>query len=102
MELVSEDASSSLAERVLTLPASLDLTGAEALRDALRAGLQEGALRLDGAAVERVSTPCLQVLAAAVASARGAGIDFRLASASPVLRAAIADLDLCAAIPEEL
>ncbi|WP_439598646.1 STAS domain-containing protein [Falsiroseomonas sp.] len=86
----------------LVLPASLDLTQAEPLCQALRERLQDSALCLEGSAVERVSTPCLQLLAAAHASARARGIPFRLHGASAVLVAAIADLGLSTAIPLEV
>lgn len=82
------------------LPPSLDLGAAEALLQTVRDVLQEGG-SIDGALVERVSTPCLQVLAAAAASARQDGLAFRILAPSAVLLAAIADLDLVAAIPVE-
>lgn len=86
---------------VLPLPASLDLGGAEALWRSLREQLDGGALLLDGGAVERVSTPALQVLAAGAIAARASGIPFRLRDASPVLADAIADLGLAATILED-
>ena len=47
------------------LPADLGIAGAAALRDELLALRDsEAALRIDGSAVERVSTACLQVLLA--------------------------------------
>ncbi|WP_216839599.1 STAS domain-containing protein [Falsiroseomonas tokyonensis] len=86
----------------LVLPASLDLTQAEPLCQALRERLQDPAIWLDGGAVERISTPCLQLLAAAHASAQARGIPFRLRGASAVLASAIADLGLSTAIPLEV
>jgi len=85
----------------LPLPASLDLTAALPLCEALRTLLEEGAMRLDARDVERISTPCLQVLAAAASSARARGIAFRLERASVVLAEAITDLGLATAIPIE-
>jgi chemotaxis protein CheX len=85
----------------LILPPSLDLTEAEGLCQALRDRLHEGALLLDASMVERISTPCLQVLAAAAASAMRRGAEFRLRHASTAFSAAIADLGLTAAIPFE-
>lgn len=82
------------------LPPSLDLGMAETLLQTVRQVLQDGGC-IDGAQVERVSTPCLQVLAAGAAAARQAGLAFRILAPSPVLLAAIADLDLVAAIPVE-
>lgn len=85
----------------MQLAPSLDLTEAEALCLALRDRLQDGAVLLDGSAVERISTPCLQVLAATAASAERRGAEFRLVRASAALSVAIADLGLAAAIPIE-
>lgn len=83
------------------LAPSLDLAAADELRRTLRLQLSEGDVLLDGAAVENVSTPCLQVLAAAVVSAAEQNQQFRLRAPSAVLRAAINDLGLHAAIPIE-
>lgn len=85
----------------LPLPASLDLIAALPLCQALRERLEAGEMHLDASAVERVSTPCLQVLAAAASSARKRGIAFRLEGASAVLVEAISDLGLATAIPIE-
>ncbi len=82
----------------MRLPASLDTGAAQELLDGLRTGLADGALVLDGSAVERVSVPCLQILAAA---AREGGAALRIAGPSPALAAAIADLGLADAIPLE-
>ena len=86
---------------LITLPPVLDLGAAEELRRTLGAGLTEGGVRLDGADVERVATPCLQVLAAAAATARTQQQQFRLCRPSQALQAAITDLGLDAAIPFE-
>lgn len=83
------------------MPASLDLTAAVPLCGALLGRLEAGVLELDGSGVERVSTPCLQVLAAAAASAREKGVAFLLRGASAPLSEAILDLGLVAAIPIE-
>ncbi len=85
----------------VSLVPSLDLTAAEALCRSLTAQLGEGGITLDGSAVENVSTPCLQVLAAAATTARENNQRFRLLCPSAVLRAAIIDLGLHAAIPLE-
>lgn len=100
---MNEDAAMSGSEvgHDLMLPDLLDLTAADPLCQAFRERLQDGALILDGGRVARVSTPCLQVLVAAAASARAGGIGFRLRHASPVLSAAITDLGLAAALPLE-
>lgn len=76
------------------LPSVLDLTGAQSLRDTLVALLGNGSVLLDASAVERMSTPCAQVLLAAARAADLAGSSFQLVSASDVFRAALADLGL--------
>lgn len=77
-----------------SLPPSLDLSVAEPLRHSLSGLLHENALDLDGAAVERVSTPCLQVIVAAIARARVIGVKPMLRNASPALSGAISELGL--------
>jgi len=89
------------ASPALPLLATLDLSAAEALRRDLATQLSAGGILLDGSAVERVATPCLQVLAAAAAMARDSNQTFRLYQASDALRAATFDLGLNAAIPFE-
>lgn len=91
-----------LAGGPIRLAASLDLSQAEPLCAEIRLRLSHGAVVLDGRAVERVGTPCLQVMAAGAAAARRIGAEFRLIHATEALRCAIADLALCAAIPEEV
>ncbi|SFK16413.1 STAS domain-containing protein [Falsiroseomonas stagni] len=76
------------------LPPELDLAAAESLAAALRALLPDGPIRVDGGAVERAMTPCLQVLAAAAATARARGIVFRLEHPSAAMVDAIEDLGL--------
>lgn len=58
----------------LALPAVLDLTVGAELKRNLESALVKGCgVDLDAGNVQRVSSPCLQVLAAAVASFREAG-----------------------------
>lgn len=83
------------------LQPNLDLEAAEPLALALRAMLPDGPIRIDGTAVERAMTPCLQVLVAAAATARATGIVFRLENASQAMAEAIADLGLTAALDGE-
>ena len=90
-----------LAVGLISLPAILDIQASAALRDDMLRALAEGAVSLDGAAVERVSTACLQVIASAAAGAADQGASFGLRRASPALAAAIADLGLSPAIPQE-
>lgn len=87
---------------VLALSACLDIAAAEGLLTRLRTALHDGAVRLDGSQVERVSTPCMQVLAAAATAARQTGVPFQVVSASPALCSAVADLGLTDAIPLEM
>jgi len=96
-----DDPSAAAGSEAFLLPASLDLTEAEALCHALRDRLQAGTLLLDAHAVERISTPCLQLLAAAAAGAAQRGVAFRLRRASGAFSAAVVDLGLTAAIPIE-
>ncbi len=80
---------------VLRLPPSLDPALAETLRGDLLARLaRDAAIRIDGRDVDRVGTPCLQVLAAAAVSARAHGGGLALAAPSETLRHAIAQLGL--------
>ena len=76
------------------LPSVLDLTGAQSLRDTLVGLLGDGSLLLDASAVERMSTPCAQVLLAAARAADLAGSPFQVFEASDVFQAALADLGL--------
>ncbi|WP_203071328.1 STAS domain-containing protein [Falsiroseomonas ponticola] len=76
------------------LPPVLDLAAAEPLAAALRARLPDGPICVDGQDVERASTPCIQVLAAAAATARARGFVFRLENASAAMAEAIEDLGL--------
>ena len=87
----------------LQLGSSLDLTAAEPLHRELRDRLaQHGTLTIDASEVERVSTPCLQVLAAAVASARALGGSVRFEAPSAVMSNAVRDLDLGRALGMEI
>jgi chemotaxis protein CheX len=76
------------------LQQTLDLTQAQALQQSLMALLGGGAVVLDASAVERMSTPCLQVLLATGRAAEAANSPFQIVNASDVFMAAIADLGL--------
>jgi chemotaxis protein CheX len=83
----------------MTLPASLDLTLADTLHHSLLERIaNERPLAIDGSEVERVSTPCVQLLVAASASARAHGLPFRIVSASQILSDAARDLGLSRAL----
>ena len=77
------------------LPPMLDFAAAPALAHALRqhVAVVEGVV-LDGSLVDRVSTPCLQILLATAIDAQSRGASFRLREPSPVLTNAIAELGL--------
>jgi chemotaxis protein CheX len=77
-----------------TLPQVLDLTQAQNLRDSMTALLGDGALVLDASDVERMSTPCAQVLLATGRAADLAGSPFQIINTSDVFRSALADLGL--------
>ena len=76
------------------LPAILDITRAQDLHATMIARVKGGAVVVDASAVERVSTPCIQVLLAAARSAEQVGTSFRISNASEALVAALADLGL--------
>ena len=76
------------------LPQTLDLTAAQSLQQSLLTSLGGGAVILDASAVERMSTPCVQVLLAAGRAADLAGSPLQIIEASDVFRAALADLGL--------
>lgn len=89
-------------DATLALPAALTLTWADTLHGELQRRLARDAVVLvDGAAVERASTPCLQLLVAAATAARGQGGRFQLANPSTVLAAAVRELGLQAALMSE-
>jgi chemotaxis protein CheX len=77
-----------------SVPATLDLTAARELRERLVAMLAGNGIVLDMSAVDRMSTPCMQVLLAAGRSADAAKVSFQIVDASDAFRAAVADLGL--------
>ena len=83
-----------ISKDVFALPAILDITKAQELHGHMVDRLNVGPVVVDASAVDRVSTPCIQVLLAAARSADGAGTSFRIADASEALRAALVDLGL--------
>jgi chemotaxis protein CheX len=84
----------------LSLPAQLDLTAAPGLHRLLRETLEScDDLALDAGAVGVVTSPCLQVLAAAALGQRGRGHRLFVTSASPAFRRAVAELDLGGVLP---
>jgi anti-anti-sigma regulatory factor len=92
--ICSEERAAVISKDAFALPAILDITKAQELRGHMVDRLNVGPLVVDASAVDRVSTPCIQVLLAAARSADGAGTSFRIADASEALRAALVDLGL--------
>jgi chemotaxis protein CheX len=76
------------------LPAILDFSQAQPLRETMTTLLNAGALTLDASAVERMSTPCAQVLLATGRTAASSGASFKILNASAVFRTALAELGL--------
>lgn len=81
-------------DAVTALPSVLDLTQAQILRDAMLVVLSDRSVLLDAGAVERMSTPCAQVLLAAGRAADLASSSFQITGASDAFRTALADLGL--------
>jgi len=70
----------------ITLSRELDLLAAEGLKnDLVRLLQQDGDLVIKGDEVERVSTPCIEILVAAAAAFNDGGRGFELQSPSPSL-----------------
>jgi len=76
------------------LPPVLDIVQAQGLRDDMVRLLQGGAMVLDAGAVERMSTPCAQVLMAAGRAAATSGSRLQIVNCSTVFVSALADLGL--------
>lgn len=81
---------------VMTLPASLPGETAAHVADAIL-GARSHPLRLDAAAVERIDTPCLQVLLSAASLWREDGMTMKFAGTSPVLESNLGTLGLTVA-----
>ena len=84
-------------EHIIKLVPVLDLTAAEPLqRELLSAFADGGAVTLDASQVQRVSSPCLQVLVAA------ARLNARVTDASPAFEETARTLDLMGALGLEM
>lgn len=84
----------------IALPAQLDLTAAASLQRLLRETLDtSGDLKLDAEAVGVVTSPCLQILAAAALTQRSRGKTLVLTAVSPAFRRAVEELDLAQLLP---
>ncbi|HEX2943060.1 MAG TPA: hypothetical protein VHO91_18555 [Rhodopila sp.] len=80
----------------LALPQILDLTYAKFLQKSVMQRLAIGESAIDAQAVERLATPCAQVLLAFGHAAESAGLAPRIEGASEPFRAALSDLGLLA------
>lgn len=77
----------------IALPAVLDLCAAEPLKAAFDKALAGGRpLTVDAEGVERLSTPCIQILIAAEAGMRAAELPFKLAKPSDAFIDTFSDL----------
>ena len=74
-------------EGPVVLPAVVDLDALEEVRDALLAETERGAVEVSGAAVERISTNALLMLASAAETARRNDFPCTITAASPAMRA---------------
>ncbi len=83
-----------LSETYTMLPQVLDMIQATPLRTLLAELVVGTPLVLDASEVERMSTPCAQVLLATGRAATSAGLPFRIRNASGAFQTAIADLGL--------
>jgi len=81
---------------MLILSSILDLTAAAALKTSLREALAKGdGLAVDASAVSRVTSPCLQVLAAGMrAFTESGGPGLRIVTASDAFRDTVSGLGL--------
>ena len=86
---------------VIDLDADLDLVAATALKEQLlEASGQGGAVTVDASSVERLTTPCAQVLVAAARSLAEQDRPFALKSPSEAFVSAFADLGLDAVLQQ--
>ncbi|ODT82272.1 MAG: hypothetical protein ABS76_08450 [Pelagibacterium sp. SCN 64-44] len=81
-------------KREVELPAVIDLDAIDAIRDQLIDALEEGPVDVRAGAVERVSTNGLLLLISAAETARRHHFDFKIATPSAAMNAAIARLGL--------
>lgn len=93
-DTICHPATSEGSNDIYPLPSVLDLTQAKPLLEILMAQSGDRPRTLDASAVERMSTPCAQILLAAGRAADRDGHTIRIAGASDVFRTALADLGL--------
>ncbi|MEO6396092.1 MAG: STAS domain-containing protein [Devosia sp.] len=75
--------------KTVALPAVVDLDAIDGVRDGLLDAIEQGAVLVDGHAVERVSTNALLMLISAAETARRNSFPFAIAGASAPMLAAI-------------
>jgi anti-anti-sigma regulatory factor len=94
-----EEAGESVSDNV-TLPAVADLTEAGPLKERLEKALATGSgLTVDASAVQRVSSPCLQVLVAGVSAfAKAGGAALKISNPSEAFRETASVLGLMNAL----
>lgn len=93
METTAEDAAGN--ENRLSLTPVLDLRVAEPLLQAFREAVEHGGeLVIDASMVERMSTPCIQILLAATAELETKGVPFSLFGPTDAFIEAFDDLGL--------
>ncbi|MDF1719901.1 MAG: STAS domain-containing protein [Minwuia sp.] len=89
------DTPSGIQGHAVDLPSFLDLGYAGELKSALQEAMRPGGdLTINGAAVESITSPCIQVLLAAEKTLSGYGRSLNLIEAPPVLTSAFTDLGL--------
>lgn len=77
------------------MPARADFSQAESLKEYLEPPVAEQRdIEIDGANVEFISTPCLQLVIASATSTLRNGRSFTVSNISPAFRDAVADLGL--------
>jgi anti-anti-sigma regulatory factor len=75
--------------KTIALPAIVDLDALDSVRDQLIDAVEAGPVKIDGQAVERVSTNALVMLISAGETARRNNFDFHVAGASTPMLSAI-------------
>jgi chemotaxis protein CheX len=85
------------------LATTLDLEASQPLRRALLSAInsKKKVISVDASQVQRVTTPCIQVLVAADSYAASKKKEFRLLQPSPYLQQALADMGLATEHVEE-
>ncbi|MEO5805953.1 STAS domain-containing protein [Devosia sp.] len=82
--------------KTVELPAVVDLDSLDGIRDGLLDAIEEGAVNIAAAGVERVSTNALFMLISAAETARRNHFEFAIKSPSGAMTAAIDRLGLAA------